>query len=89
MSLFASRTKRPPHSRPSQNLRNASAKDSLASGASVTEMVSARGNAPAASSKPSSVPSNPEGERADTGGEESPVWRQLSLFAHSANDGRS
>ena len=35
------------------------------------------------------VRSNPEGERADTGGEESPVWSQLSLFAGPANDGRS
>ena len=35
------------------------------------------------------VRSNPEGKRADTGGEESPVWSQLSLFAGPANDGRS
>jgi hypothetical protein len=35
------------------------------------------------------VRSNPEGRRADTGGEESPVWSQLSLFPGPANDGRS
>jgi hypothetical protein len=35
------------------------------------------------------VRSSPEGNRADTGGEESRVWSQLSLFAAPANDGRS
>ena len=35
------------------------------------------------------VRSNPEGNRADTGGEEAPLWSQLSLFAGPANDARS
>ena len=33
--------------------------------------------------------SNPEGKRADTGGEESLVWSQPSLFAYPANDAQS
>jgi hypothetical protein len=35
------------------------------------------------------VQSNPEGKRADTAGEESPLGSQLSVFARAADDGRS